>query len=155
MKKNEISIDTVYEIAAEVAESTVKTFLSNLVKLVPSAEDVVDTIRDSQYKELQKLRRGSASNDYEDEEEYEDFEESEKPLKESTKRPAKKTEELTLKDLVDDDADFAEIAHPTASTDASMNIDDALSQISLENSDLLGAAANSEIEPCTVAPGSF
>lgn len=155
----ELTIDDVYEIASEVAENTVKTFLSNLVKLVPSAEATVDAIRDAQYRELKKLKKSKnvSYDDYEDEseeEDYEDFEEEEAPtkkLKESAKRNP-----VSLKDLVDDDADFAAIAHPaTANESPEMNIDAALSQITLERSDLFEAAATSEIEPCTVNPGQF
>lgn len=44
-----ITIDEVYEIAAEVAQETITKFLSNLVKLVPNAGDITEDIKQAQY----------------------------------------------------------------------------------------------------------
>ena len=44
-----VTIDEVYEIAAEVAQETITKFLSNLVKLVPNSSDITEDIKQAQY----------------------------------------------------------------------------------------------------------
>lgn len=128
---NEITVDDVYEIAAEVAEETITKFLQNLVKLIPTSEEVVDDIKEAQYQELQNYRKN---------------------LKESTDRnievPQKKKPVITVDDLIDDsNEDFAGIAHPDKDSfeDSLNDMDDALSKITIPTSDLLGQSMNS---PC-------
>lgn len=132
-----ITIDDIYDIAAEVAEETVKKFLTNLVKLVPTAESVVDSIKDSQYEELQNYRRSP-------------MQESTKPVIETSpintaaraKRPV-----ISVDDLIDSGSDdFASIAHPQKASNNSFDIDDALTQIPLEKSDLFGQAVSSPVD---------
>lgn len=125
-----VTIDDVYEIAAEVAEDTITKFLQNLVKLIPAAETVVEDIRDSQYEELKRLRQGK-------------LQESRKPL-----RPVIPT------DNFDDpvDREFNAIAHPSSQNSNNLDIDDALSQIPLERSDLFGQANSSEVDSGSIVP---
>lgn len=125
-----LTIDDVYDIAAEVAEETVTRFLTNLVKLVPNSEDVVDGIRKAQYEELKSLRRKSSSN-----------------LKESASRRIVEEEDdedegpiIDVDESQEEYDEFAEIAHPRK---ANNNIDvfSSLKDINLEVSDLAGEAA--------------
>jgi len=117
-----LTYDDVYEIAAEVAEEVVTKFLSNLVKLVPSSEEVVEDIQERQYQELKQLRQNkmqeSASNKHVD---------------------------YAPDELVNmgSDEDIAAIAHPEKaggeeSWAAKNNFDDVLSSVTLEKSDLVG-----------------
>lgn len=118
-----ITYDEAVEIAAEVAEQTVKTFLKNLMKLVPIEEEVVDEVRTAQYRELQALRSG--------------------------KEVTKTTSEKPIIDILDEDIDneFAAIAHPAQTRlNEAYSMDDALAQIPLERSDLFGEAAQSPVD---------
>lgn len=111
-----ITIDDVYEIAAEVAEETVTKFLKNLVRLVPAAEDIVESIKDSQYEELQNYRRAAGV-----------------PQAEAPKRTKPI---LTVEDLTDDvDNEFRDIAKPAKLTE-SYDFDDVLAAVPLERSNL-------------------
>ena len=141
-----VTFDDVYEIAAEVAEETVKKFLTNLVKLVPQAADVVDEIRDEQYEELRSLRQGKLQ------------ENRRQPVPQ--RRPVRQQEAIIPVDDNDDafyddaEDEFAAIAHPatSAQTDPDLDVDTALSQITLEKSDLFGEAAHSEVIDNAVVP---
>ena len=120
-----LTYDDVYEIAAEVAEEVVTKFLRNLVKLVPSSEEVVEEIQESQYQELKRLRQGK--------------------LQENAPATATKHVDYAPDELVGmgDDDDIAAIAHPEkvggeASWAAKNNFDDVLSSVTLEKSDLVG-----------------
>lgn len=147
--QEKVTFDDVYEIAAEVAEETVKRFLSNLVKLVPQAEAVVDDIREEQYEELRQLRQGKLQE-----------QRIARPIPNRNATPARRSDPIipmneSSDDSFYDDADdeFAQIAHPvTNNVSNPLNIDDALSQIPLEKSDLFGAAANSDVVDDAVVP---
>lgn len=144
-----VTFDDVYEIAAEVAEETVKRFLSNLVKLVPQAEAVVDDIREEQYEELRQLRQGKLQE-----------QRIARPIPNRNAAPARRSDPIipmneSSSDSFYDDADdeFAQIAHPaTNNVSNPLNIDDALSQIPLEKSDLFGAAAHSDVVDTAIVP---
>lgn len=135
---DKITYDEVYEIAAEVAEETVIKFLKNLVKLIPTAEEVVDTIKDAQYNELKRYRSEKATQSVESD-----------PSAEFVKKPSQKPliDLSMLSEGIEDD-EFANIAHPgKGKLEESINdMDAALSQINLENSDLLGAAMQSPVD---------
>ena len=125
--REEITYDDIYEIAEEVAIETVKKFLKNLIKLVPTEDEVDDSIKNSQYEELKQFRENSNQRTY---------------------SAAEKAEKRSLAESIiipTDDDEFANIAHPGKASGAAdiNNMDDALSQISLEKSDLLGQAASS------------
>lgn len=142
-----ITYEEVYEIAAEVAEETVKKFLKNLVKLVPIGEDVAEDLREQQYKELKQLRKNRMT---------EQKIQSPVPIRNVAKQqnsapiiPMDDDEQF----YEDSDDEFANIAHPTQSAaDPSLGIDDALSQIPLERSDLFGEAANSAVDNSSIVP---
>lgn len=135
-----ITYDDIYEIAAEVAEETITKFLQNLVKLVPSAEDTVDNIQASQYEELKQLRKAV----------------NPKAAKSSAPLIPVDDEEDTDPETAfyeQQDQEFAQIAHGKPKTlQESMNIDDALSKIPLERSDLFGQASHSEVDNSQVVP---
>ena len=126
MDEEMLTYDDVVQIATEIAEQTVKTFLKNLIKLVPTAEETEDAIRTAQYKELQALRSGA------------------KP------KALAKTSETSapIIDILEEEDEFAAIAHPEKSNklNEAYNMDDALSQIPLERSDLFGEAAQSPVD---------
>ena len=142
-----ITYEEVYEIAAEVAEETVKKFLKNLVKLVPIGEDVAEDLREQQYKELKQLRKNRMT---------EQKIQSPVPIR----NVAKQQDSAPIIPMDDDeqfyedsDDECANIAHPTQSAaDPSLGIDDALSQIPLERSDLFGEAANSAVDNSSIVP---
>lgn len=113
-----ITYDDVYEIAAEVAEETITKFLQNLVKLVPTAEDVVDDIKEQQYEDLKALKQSKNN--------YTGFGEQSFVERQNN--------------------DFAAIAGKNNSLKESANLDSVLNQIPLENSDLFGAAAASPVD---------
>lgn len=117
-----ITYDDIYEIAAEVAEETITKFLQNLVKLVPAAEDVVDDIKEQQYEDLKMLKQNRSNTNFDT-----DFSNTETSFRERQ------------------NADFAAIAGKR-SMNESTDIDSALAQIPVDNSDLLGAAAASPVE---------
>ena len=52
--------------------------------------------------------------------------------------------------IEEEDDDFAQIAHPSGKQ--SLDIDDALANIPLEGSDLLGAASSSPVDNSSVVP---
>lgn len=145
---DKVTFDDVYEIAAEVAEETIKKFLTNLVKLVPAAEDVVSEIKEEQYEELRQLRQGK----------LQESRVSKRAPVATAKRssaPIIPTEEETEEDFyAQQDDEFAQIAHPVTNSpaNAGVDIDEALSQITLEKSDLFGAAANSAVDDACVVP---
>lgn len=120
-----ITYDDIYEIAAEVAEETITKFLQNLIKLVPSSEDVVDDIKEQQYEEL-------------------------RALKQNRNNTNTVNTDFGSKSFVEQqNDDFAAIAgKQNLKEDISM--DSALNQISLEKSDLLGQASASEIEDSVI-----
>lgn len=145
---DKVTFDDVYEIAAEVAEETIKKFLTNLVKLVPAAEDVVSEIKEEQYEELRQLRQGKLQET--------------RVSKRAPVTAAKKSSAPIIPTEEDDeegfyaqqDDEFAQIAHPVTNStaNAGVDIDEALSQITLEKSDLFGAAANSAVDDACVVP---
>lgn len=146
---DKVTFDDVYEIAAEVAEETIKKFLTNLVKLVPAAEDVVSEIKEEQYEELRQLRQGKLQET--------------RVSKRAPVATAKKSSAPIIPTEEDDeeedfysqqDDEFAQIAHPVTNSAANtgVDIDEALSQITLEKSDLFGAAANSAVDDACVVP---
>jgi hypothetical protein len=137
---DKVTYDDVYEIAAEVAEETIKKFLQNLVKLVPAAEDVVDNIKESQYEELKRLKQAESQQEV------------------YTSKRAKIREQARSQPIIpmDDDEEedeFAAIAHPSkAQGTSSLKLDEALSQIPLESSDLYGGAASSPVDDSQIVP---
>ena len=146
---DKVTFDDVYEIAAEVAEETIKKFLTNLVKLVPAAEDVVSEIKEEQYEELRQLRQGKLQET--------------RVSKRAPVATAKKSSAPIIPTEEDDeeedfyaqqDDEFAQIAHPVTNStaNAGVDIDEALSQITLEKSDLFGAAANSAVDDACIVP---
>ena len=145
---DKVTFDDVYEIAAEVAEETIKKFLTNLVKLVPAAEDVVSEIKEEQYEELRQLRQGKLQET--------------RVSKRAPVTAAKKSSAPIIPTEKDDEEDFyaqqddefAQIAHPVtnSTSNAGVDIDEALSQITLEKSDLFGAAANSAVDDACIVP---
>lgn len=56
----------VYDIASEVCEKMLSNFISNLVRLVPAAQDTVEEIQDEYFDEIREMREqkrnGSRSN---------------------------------------------------------------------------------------------
>ena len=137
---DKVTYDDVYEIAAEVAEEPIKKFLQNLVKLVPAAEDVVDDIKESQYEELKRLKQAESQQEV------------------YTSKRAKIREQARSQPIIpmDDDEEedeFAAIAHPSnAQGTSSFKLDEALSQIPLESSDLYGGAASSPVDDSQIVP---
>lgn len=145
---DKVTFDDVYEIAAEVAEETIKKFLTNLVKLVPAAEDVVSEIKEEQYEELRQLRQGKLQ-------ETRVSKRAPVTAAKKSSAPIIPTEEEDEEDFyAQQDDDFAQIAHPVTNSaaNAGVDIDEALSQITLEKSDLFGAAANSAVDDACVVP---
>ena len=145
---DKVTFDDVYEIAAEVAEETIKKFLTNLVKLVPAAEDVVSEIKEEQYEELRQLRQGKLQ-------ETRVSKRAPVTAAKKSSAPIIPTEEDEEEDFYSQqDDEFAQIAHPVTNStaNAGVDIDEALSQITLEKSDLFGAAANSAVDDACVVP---
>lgn len=145
---DKVTFDDVYEIAAEVAEETIKKFLTNLVKLVPAAEDVVSEIKEEQYEELRQLRQGKLQ-------ETRVSKRAPVTAAKKSSAPIIPTEEDDEEDFYSQqDDEFAQIAHPVTNStaNAGVDIDEALSQITLEKSDLFGAAANSAVDDACVVP---
>lgn len=145
---DKVTFDDVYEIAAEVAEETIKKFLTNLVKLVPAAEDVVSEIKEEQYEELRQLRQGKLQ-------ETRVSKRAPVTAAKKSSAPIIPTEEDGEEDFyTQQDDEFAQIAHPVTNStaNAGVDIDEALSQITLEKSDLFGAAANSAVDDACVVP---
>lgn len=145
---DKVTFDDVYEIAAEVAEETIKKFLTNLVKLVPAAEDVVSEIKEEQYEELRQLRQGKLQ-------ETRVSKRAPVATAKKSSAPIIPTEEDDEEDFYSQqDDEFAQLAHPVTNStaNAGVDIDEALSQITLEKSDLLGAAANSAVDDACVVP---
>lgn len=145
---DKVTFDDVYEIAAEVAEETIKKFLTNLVKLVPAAEDVVSEIKEEQYEELRQLRQGKLQ-------ETRVSKRAPVAAAKKSSAPIIPTEEDDEEDFYSQqDDEFAQIAHPVTNSAANtgVDIDEALSQITLEKSDLFGAAANSAVDDACVVP---
>lgn len=145
---DKVTFDDVYEIAAEVAEETIKKFLTNLVKLVPAAEDVVSEIKEEQYEELRQLRQGKLQ-------ETRVSKRAPVVTAKKSSAPIIPTEEDDEEDFYSQqDDEFAQIAHPVTNStaNAGVDIDEALSQITLEKSDLFGAAANSAVDDACVVP---
>lgn len=145
---DKVTFDDVYEIAAEVAEETIKKFLTNLVKLVPAAEDVVSEIKEEQYEELRQLRQGKLQ-------EARVSKRAPVTAAKKSSAPIIPTEDEEEEDFyAQQDDEFAQIAHPVTNSvaNAGVDIDDALSQITLEKSDLFGAAANSAVDDACVIP---
>lgn len=145
---DKVTFDDVYEIAAEVAEETIKKFLTNLVKLVPAAEDIVSEIKEEQYEELRQLRQGKLQ-------ETRVSKRAPVATAKKSSAPIIPTEEDDEEDFyAQQDDDFAQIAHPVTNStaNAGVDIDEALSQITLEKSDLFGAAANSAVDDACVVP---
>lgn len=145
---DKVTFDDVYEIAAEVAEETIKKFLTNLVKLVPAAEDVVSEIKEEQYEELRQLRQGKLQ-------EAKVSKRAPVTAAKKSSAPIIPTEDEEEEDFyAQQDDEFAQIAHPVTNSaaNAGVDIDDALSQITLEKSDLFGAAANSAVDDACVIP---
>lgn len=137
---DKVTYDDVYEIAAEVAEETIKKFLQNLVKLVPAAEDVVDDIKESQYEELKRLKQAESQQEI------------------YTSKRAKIREQARSQPIIpmeddEEEDEFAAIAHPSkAQGTSSLKLDEALSQIPLESSDLYGGAASSPVDDSQIVP---
>lgn len=146
-----ITYDDVYEIAAEVAEETLTKFLKNLIKLIPSAQETVEDIRETQQQELRELRalkkKGKGLREsyqppkYEEEEEYysgdsdEEDEEFEEIAHPKEQKPAAPQDE------------FDEIAHPKAESGWNPNMgleDDVLGNIDLQYSGSLDTENNPE-----------
>lgn len=145
---DKVTFDDVYEIAAEVAEETIKKFLTNLVKLVPAAEDVVSEIKEEQYEELRQLRQGKLQ-------ETRVSKRAPVATAKKSSAPIIPTEEDDEEDFyAQQDDEFAQIAHPVTNStaNAGVDIDEALSQITLEKSDLFGAAANSAVDDACIVP---
>lgn len=145
---DKVTFDDVYEIAAEVAEETIKKFLTNLVKLVPAAEDVVSEIKEEQYEELRQLRQGKLQ-------ETRVSKRAPVATAKKSSAPIIPTEEDDEEDFYSQqDDEFAQIAHPVTNStaNAGVDIDEALSQITLEKSDLFGAAANSAVDDACIVP---
>ena len=130
---DKVTFDDVYEIAAEVAEETIKKFLTNLVKLVPAAEDVVSEIKEEQYEELRQLRQGKLQ-------ETRVSKRAPVATAKKSSAPIIPTEEDDEEDFYSQqDDEFAQIAHPVTNStaNAGVDIDEALSQITLEKSENL------------------
>ena len=145
---DKVTFDDVYEIAAEVAEETIKKFLTNLVKLVPAAEDVVSELKEEQYEELRQLRQGKLQ-------ETRVSKRAPVATAKKSSAPIIPTEEDDEEDFyAQQDDEFAQIAHPVTNStaNAGVDIDEALSQITLEKSDLFGAAANSAVDDACIVP---
>lgn len=53
-----VTVDEAYEIASEVAQKTITKFLTNLVRLVPDAEDMVDDIKAEQWRAYRESKSG-------------------------------------------------------------------------------------------------
>lgn len=138
-----ITYDEVYEIAAEVAEETITKFLKNLLKLVPTAEDVVGDIKEAQYEELKQLR-------------------SKRELPEQKSKRAKIRESIKAQPMIlreeedydeEEEDEFESIAHPGRSRlneSLEDSLSDALDEIPLENSDLYGGARSSAVDDSQV-----
>lgn len=121
-----ITYDDIYEIAAEVAEETITKFLQNLVKLIPSSEDIIDDIKYKQREELKLLKQHqNSSDDYAQDDNY-DF------------GPKSFVEQQN--------EDFANIAGKRLNESSKLDVDSALSQIPLENSNLFEQAASSDVD---------
>ena len=137
---DKVTYDDVYEIAAEVAEETIKKFLQNLVKLVPVAEDVVDDIKESQYEELKRLKQAESQQEV-----Y--------TSKRAKIREQARSQPIIPMDEDEEEDEFAAIAHPSkAQNVSSLKLDEALSQIPLESSDLYGGAAASPVDDSQIVP---
>lgn len=121
-----ITYEDIYEIAAEVAEETITKFLQNLVKLIPSSEDIIDDIKYKQREELKLLKQHqNSSDDYAQGDNY-DF------------GPKSFVEQQN--------EDFANIAGKRLNESSKLDVDSALSQIPLENSNLFEQAASSDVD---------
>lgn len=138
---DKVTYDDVYEIAAEVAEETIKKFLQNLVKLVPAAEDVVDDIKESQYEELKRLKQAESQ------------QEVYTSKRAKIREQARSQPIIPVNDEDEEEDEFAAIAHPSkAQGTSSLKLDEALSQIPLESSDLYGGAASSPVDDSQIVP---
>lgn len=131
---DKVTYDDVYQIAAEVCEDMITKFLRNLVKLVPEAEEEVEDLQESQYRELQELR-AQAGRD-------------KRAMKEALVYPNKKqakSVDYAPDEIVEESADdeFAKIAHPEADGENWNPMmgteDDVLSQIPLQTGNLVEA----------------
>ena len=136
---DKVTYDDVYQIAAEVCEDMITKFLRNLVKLVPEAEEEVEDLQESQYRELQELRAQTGRD--------------KRAMKEALVYPDKKQSksvDYAPDEIVEENVDdeFAKIAHPeTAGDGADWNPmmgteDDVLSQIPLQTGNLVEAQLN-------------
>lgn len=56
-----VTIDEAYEIASEVAQKTITKFLSNLVKLVPDANETFEDIKAEQWRAYRENRNSKKS----------------------------------------------------------------------------------------------
>lgn len=150
---DKVTFDDVYEIAAEVAEETITKFLQNLVKLIPQASEIVDDIKDQQYEELKQLRQEKLN-----EARSRTISQPQQPV--MSKRALARAERSNPgKPIIptDDfesqqDDDFAAIAHNRSVSTSSMDIDDALAKIPLEQDrNLFNDVANSDVDNSLVA----
>lgn len=107
-----ITIDDVYDIAAEVCEEMIGKFLSNLVKLVPTGEDIVEDIKEDQWRSLRSGRMPSVPRD--------------DPEMVAIKQQVQKSVAAQFQD------DIAEIRQKPQSANDLIS-DDFMSQIELEN----------------------
>lgn len=107
-----ITIDDVYDIAAEVCEEMIGKFLSNLVKLVPTGEDIVEDIKEDQWRSLRSGRMPSTPRD--------------DPEMVAIKQQVQKSVAAQFQD------DIAEIRQKPQSANDLIS-DDFMSQIDLEN----------------------
>ena len=107
-----ITIDDVYDIAAEVCEEMIGKFLSNLVKLVPTGEDIVEDIKEDQWRSLRSGRMPSTPRD--------------DPEMAAIKQQVQKSVAAQFQD------DIAEIRQKPQSANDLIS-DDFMSQIDLEN----------------------
>lgn len=133
---DKVTYDDVYQIAAEVCEDMITKFLRNLVKLVPDAEEEVDDLQESQYRELQEYRAQVGK--------------SKKQMKEDLvygKKPTKSVD-YAPDEIVEENADdeFAKIAHPETDGENWNPMmgteDDILNQIPLKTGNLVEAQMN-------------
>ena len=149
-----VTVDEAYEIASEVAQKTITKFLSNLVRLVPDAEDMVDDIKAEQWRAYRESKSGRPakkqvreSEDWEDAVEDDDDEddymrkvyEEGKKKKLARKSPEDEGEEPEEDEDNTEDV-FEQVAHGGKSHVRNMNEifpDDMEKQITLKDDHLM------------------
>lgn len=115
----DVSINDVYEIAAEVCQEQLSTFLTNLVKLLPTAEETLDALEEKHFEERKSKRM---------------VETKPRTVADTISIPPEVEEEEEEED------EFYKIAHPDEDKEAKAFLDDDfLNQLPTENAGLPGA----------------